>query len=71
MTKPVTNVPWDPVVEHLARAIAKANDNDPDKLVKIEGTKFYVPAWQAFVPNAEVYRAAYEAMRETEKDKQH
>lgn len=71
MTKPETSVPWDPVVEHVARAVAKANGNDPEKLVQVEGTKLFVPIWQVFIPNAEVHRAAYEAMRETEKDKQH
>lgn len=65
----VTEPLFDPVTEHVARAVAKANGNDPERLVQ-HGVVM-VPVWQIFMPHAEVHRAAYEAMRSTEKDRQH
>lgn len=57
----------DAKVERVARALCKANDEDPDKLVSIPGRvrenkNFNGPQWQKHAQEARDYIAAFEAL---------
>jgi hypothetical protein len=61
----------DPITQHVAEALAKANGEDPQRVVVRDGDPFPRKLWEFFYKPAMMHRAAYDAMRETEKDRVH
>jgi len=61
----------DPIVQHVAEAICRANGNDPVAVVNRAEDPYPRRMWEFFYRQAAVHVAAYQALREVERDRVH